>query len=182
MMILRNSALTSTICFSQPSRAKNGMPTTSAGILMYRRSGDSIEVFLIHPGGPFWVNKDLGSWSIPKGEYLPAEDPLDAARREFNEETGFVADGEFIPLAPIKQKSGKIVSAWAVEGSVDAGAIRSNTFSMEWPPKSGRQEEFPEVDRAGWFNPRQARLKLNAAQAPFIDALCDYLSKSRVSS
>jgi predicted NUDIX family NTP pyrophosphohydrolase len=158
------------------------MPKTSAGILMYRRSGDSIEVFLVHPGGPFWIRKDLGSWSIPKGEYEPGEDPLDAARREFNEETGFVADGEFIPLTPIKQKSGKIVSAWAVEGNVDATAIESNMFSMEWPPKSGRQEEFPEVDRAGWFTPDEGRLKVNPAQAAFIDTLCAYLSSSTVSS
>lgn len=145
----------------------------SAGILMYRRTGDSsIEVFLVHPGGPFWAKKDLGAWSIPKGEYSDDEDPLDAGRREFKEETGFDADGEFIPLEPIKQKGGKIVSAWAVEGSIDPDAINSNTFSIEWPPKSGRQAEFPEVDRAGWFSPGEARMKLNPAQAAFIDFLC----------
>lgn len=138
---------------------------------MYRRSGDSFELFLVHPGGPFWAKKDLGSWSIPKGEYESDEDPLTAARREFNEETGFDTDGEFIPLGQVKQKSGKVISAWAVEGSVDASAIRSNTFSMEWPPRSGRQAEFPEVDRGGWFSAAEARLKLNPGQVPFIEAL-----------
>jgi predicted NUDIX family NTP pyrophosphohydrolase len=147
----------------------------SAGVLMYRRSGDSIEVFLIHPGGPFWAKKDFGAWSIPKGQYEDDEAPLDAARREFREETGFDADGEFIPLAPIKQKSGKVVSAWAVEGSIDATAIESNTFSMEWPPKSGRQTEFPEADGAGWFSPDEARVKLNPAQAVLVDSLCAHL-------
>jgi len=147
----------------------------SAGILMYRRSGDSIEVFLIHPGGPFWAKKDLGAWSIPKGQYEDDEGPLDAARREFREETGFDADGEFIPLPPIKQKSGKVVTAWAVEGSIDAAAIESNMFSLEWPPKSGRHAEFPEADRAGWFPPAEARGKLNPAQVAFVDSLCAQL-------
>ena len=156
---------------------------TSAGILMYRRTRDSsIEVFLIHPGGPFWARKDLGAWSIPKGEYGEDEDPLDAARREFREETGFDADGEFIPLEPVKQKGGKVVSAWAVEGSIDPAAIKSSTFSIEWPPKSGRQAEFPEVDRAEWFSPDEARLKLNPAQAAFVDSLCDQLNVSTRSS
>ncbi|HUQ48954.1 MAG TPA: NUDIX domain-containing protein [Gemmatimonadaceae bacterium] len=146
---------------------------TSAGILMYRRTGDtSIEVFLIHPGGPFWAKKDIGAWSIPKGEYGNGEEPLDAARREFREETGFDADGEFIPLEPVKQKGGKVVSAWAIEGSIDAAAIKSNTFSMEWPPKSGRQAEFPEADKAAWFSTKDARAKINPAQAAFIDVLC----------
>ncbi len=148
------------------------MPKTSAGILMYRLSGESIEVFLVHPGGPFWAKKDAGSWSIPKGEYDPGEDALSAARREFNEETGFDVDGDFIPLAPIRQKSGKIISVWAVEGTADATAVRSNTFRVEWPPRSGRQAEFPEVDRAGWFNTGEARMKLTSGQAPFIDSLC----------
>jgi predicted NUDIX family NTP pyrophosphohydrolase len=142
---------------------------------MYRRNGDSIEVFLIHPGGPFWAKKDLGAWSIPKGQYEDDETPLDAARREFREETGFDADGEFILLAPVRQKSGKVVSAWAVEGSVDAAAIESNMFSMEWPPKSGKQAEFPEADRAGWFSPAEARRKLNPAQVAFVDSLCAHL-------
>jgi predicted NUDIX family NTP pyrophosphohydrolase len=152
------------------------MPKTSAGILMYRRAGESIELFLVHPGGPYWAKKDLGGWSVPKGEYEPDEDPLVAARREFAEETGFDVDGDFIPLAPVKQKGGKVVSAWAVEGSIDASAIRSNMFSMEWPPRSGRQQEFPEVDRAGWFGVAEARLKLNASQVAFIDELCERLN------
>lgn len=145
---------------------------------MYRRVGDSIDVLLVHPGGPFWAKKDAGAWSIPKGEYEPDEEALSAARKEFKEETGFDADGDFIPLAPIKQKGGKIVSAWAVEGSVDADAIQSNTFSMEWPPKSGRQAEFPEVDRAAWFGPAEARLKINSGQAPLVDDLCTHLGMS----
>ncbi len=151
------------------------MPITSAGILMYRRNGDSIEVFLIHPGGPFWAKKDLGAWSIPKGQYDSDEDALDAARREFREETGFDIDGDFIPLSSLKQKSGKIISAWAVEGSVDASAIQSNMFSMEWPPRSGRQAEFPEADRAGWFSPDEARSKIIAGQKAFVDSLCEHL-------
>lgn len=155
------------------------MPTTSAGILLYRRVGDSIEVFLIHPGGPFWAKKDEGAWSIPKGEINPDEDPLAAARREFNEETGSEIDGDFISLESIRQKGGKIVSAWAVEGSIDANAIRSNMFSMEWPPRSGRQAEFPEVDRAGWFNLDDAREKLISAQVPFIDELCSRVWQER---
>jgi len=142
---------------------------------MYRRSENSIELFLVHPGGPFWAKKDLGSWSIPKGEYDSGEDALTAGRREFTEETGFDVDGDFIALDSIKQPSGKIISAWAVEGSVDANALRSNMFSMEWPPKSGRQTEFPEADRAGWFSPAEARLKLTRGQVPFVDALCDTL-------
>lgn len=146
----------------------------SAGILMYRRCGNSpsIEVFLIHPGGPFWAKKDLGAWSIPKGQLGEDEAPLDAARREFREETGFEAVGEFIQLEPVKQKGGKVVAAWAVEGSIDPGKINSNTFLMEWPPGSGRQTEFPEVDKAGWFSPDDARAKINPAQAALIDALC----------
>jgi predicted NUDIX family NTP pyrophosphohydrolase len=130
----------------------------SAGILMYRRTGSSsIEVFLIHPGGPFWAKKDASAWSIPKGEINEGEDPLAAARREFMEETGFKAGEDFIELEPIRQKGGKMVFAWAVEGSIDADAIQSNMFSMEWPPRSGRQTEFPEADKAGWFSPDQAR-------------------------
>ena len=154
------------------------MPKTAAGILMYRLTGDSLELLLVHPGGPFWVKKDAASWSIPKGEYGPDEDPLAAARREFNEETGFEAQGDFIPLAPVKQPSGKVISVWAVEGSVDATAVRSNTFSMEWPPKSGRQSEFSEVDRAGWFSAEEARLKLTRGQIPFVDALCNQLGRN----
>ncbi len=128
------------------------MEKRSAGLLMFRRRKDQLQVFLVHPGGPFWKNKDAGAWSIPKGEYGEKEDPLDAAKREFEEETGIKPAGEFILLDQMKQPGGKIVSAWAVEGDCSSKAIRSNTFSMEWPPKSGRQQEFPEVDRADWFS------------------------------
>jgi predicted NUDIX family NTP pyrophosphohydrolase len=145
------------------------MPRYSAGLLMYRRRG-VLEVFLVHPGGPFWARKDAGAWSIPKGEYPPAEDPLAAARREFTEETGLTAAGEFIPLTPLRQPSGKIIHAWAVEGDCDPGAIRSNTFSLEWPPRSGRQD-FPEVDRAAWFPLAAAREKIIKGQAGFLEEL-----------
>ncbi len=138
---------------------------------MFRRSGRVLEVFLVHPGGPFWERKDTGAWSIPKGEYAEAEQALDAARREFEEETGFVADGEFIELAPVKQTGGKVVRAWAIEGDCDAAQMRSNTFSMEWPPKSGKTREFPEVDRAEWFTIAAARAKILKSQAAFLDEL-----------
>ncbi len=145
------------------------MARLSAGLLMYRRRRGVLEVFLVHPGGPFWAGKDAGAWSIPKGEFGPAEDPLAAARREFQEETGFAADGEFIALTPLKQPSGKIISAWAVAGDLDAGAIRSNCFTLEWPPRSGRQQEFPEVDRAAWFSLEEARDKIIKGQAGFLE-------------
>src|SRR2546423_5912394 len=125
------------------------MSKQSAGILLFRRVAGDIEVFLVHPGGPFWAKKDAGAWSIPKGEYENTEDPLAAARREFMEETGVAIDGALIPLGSVTQRAGKTVSAWAVEGTCDASAIRSNLFTMEWPRKSGRQVQFPEVDRAG---------------------------------
>jgi predicted NUDIX family NTP pyrophosphohydrolase len=143
----------------------------SAGILLYRRGARGPEVFLVHPGGPFWAKKDAGAWSIPKGEFAEDEDPLAAARREFSEETGLAIDGPFHALAPIKQKGGKIVHGFAVEGDCDAAAIRSNEFQMEWPPKSGRMQNFPEVDRAGWFGLDAAREKILASQAPLLDAL-----------
>jgi predicted NUDIX family NTP pyrophosphohydrolase len=136
---------------------------------MYRRRGGILEVFLVHPGGPFWQKKDAGSWSIPKGEYLPGEDPLEAAKREFQEETGIQASGEFIPLTPREQPSGKIISAWAFEGDCDASAIKSNTFLVEWPPRSGRQQEFPEVDRAGWFSIPVAKEKIIKGQSGFLE-------------
>ncbi|MBW2065173.1 MAG: NUDIX domain-containing protein [Deltaproteobacteria bacterium] len=151
------------------------MAKRSAGILMYRFSENGLEVFLVHPGGPLWAKKDLGAWSIPKGEYAEGEDPLDAARREFNEETGFHAEGDFIPLTPIKQKGGKIISAWAVEGECDANKIRSNTFRMEWPPRSGKYREFPEVDRAEWFPIESAREKISTGQKGFLEELCKIL-------
>src|SRR5437868_6289949 len=122
----------------------------SAGILMFRRRGQHLEVFLVHPGGPFWQKKEIGAWSIPKGEYLDGEDELAAAKREFEEETGIKPEGEFIPLGKVTQPGGKVVTAWALEGDCST-TIRSNTFSMEWPPKSGQTQEFPEVDRANWF-------------------------------
>ena len=153
------------------------MPEHSAGILMYRFHGELIEVLLVHPGGPFWKNKDSGAWSIPKGEYdKEKEDALEAAKREFSEETGCQAEGQFIPLSTIKQSGGKIVTVWAVEGNCDAGSIRSNTFSMEWPPKSGKQQQFPEVDRAGWFSIEQAREKILKSQAGLIDQLITLLT------
>jgi predicted NUDIX family NTP pyrophosphohydrolase len=147
------------------------MAKRSAGLLMFRRRGDAFEVLLVHPGGPFWAKKDLGAWSIPKGEYEADEDPLAAARREFQEETGFTATGEFLPLKEIKQPGGKIVSAWAVEGDCDPIFAHSNTFSMEWPPKSGKIRQFPEVDRAEWFSITDARLKLLKGQLSFLDEL-----------
>ena len=147
------------------------MAKRSAGILLYRKRGDSLEVFLAHPGGPFWARKDLGAWTIPKGEIDDGEDPLAAARREFEEEIGVAIDGEFRELKPIRQKGGKLVLAWAVEGDCDPAALRSNLFSMEWPPKSGKQAEFPEVDRAAWFSLREARARILPSQLPLLDEL-----------
>ncbi len=147
------------------------MPKTSAGILLYRRRENGIQVFLVHPGGPFFAKKDSGAWSVPKGEIDEGENALAAARREFTEETGCSVEGDFMPLVPVKQKSGKIVLAWAVEGECDADAIRSNTFSLEWPPKSGRMREFPEVDRAGWFGIAEAKERINTAQVALVDEL-----------
>ena len=143
----------------------------SAGILLYRRRAGELEVFLAHPGGPFWAKKDAGAWTIPKGEIDEGEDPLEAAKREFGEEIGVGLEGEFIPLKPIRQKAGKIVMAWAVEGDCDETCIRSNVFSMPWPPKSGKLVEFPEVDRAGWFSLGEARIKLLDGQLPLLDEL-----------
>jgi predicted NUDIX family NTP pyrophosphohydrolase len=143
----------------------------SAGILLYRRGVSEPEVFLVHPGGPFWKNKDEGAWTIPKGEFDDSEDPLAAAIREFKEETGFTITGEFRPLAPIQQKAGKIVHAWAVQGDVDETNVRSNSFEIEWPPRSGKKQTFPEVDRASWFSLAEARKKINSSQAQFLDQL-----------
>jgi predicted NUDIX family NTP pyrophosphohydrolase len=143
----------------------------SAGLLMYRRDGGGLQILLVHPGGPFFRNKDEGAWSIPKGEVEPGEDPLAAAVREFAEETGVEPTGPPFALTPVKQKGGKVVHAWAVEGDCDPAAIRCNTFAIEWPPRSGRQAEFPEVDRAGFFGPEEAKRKINAGQSPLIDEL-----------
>lgn len=147
------------------------MPRTSAGLLMYRRASGRLEVLLIHPGGPFWRNKDAGAWSIPKGEIAEGEELLTCALREFEEELGFKPSGEFRPLSPVKQKGGKLVHAWCFEGDCDAANIRSNTFTMEWPPKSGQKAEFPEVDRAEWFDLQTAREKINPAQAGLLHEL-----------
>ena len=147
------------------------MPRTSAGILIYRRRDGALEVFLVHPGGPFWAKKDLAAWSIPKGEFDPAEDPLVVARRELEEETGLRVEGEFRPLKPIRQAGGKIVHAFALEGDLDPSAIRSNTFEMEWPPRSGRRQVFPEVDRAAWFPIDVARGKIHKGQVGLLDEL-----------
>ena len=143
----------------------------SAGILLYRRKKKETEVFLVHPGGPFWKNKDAGSWSIPKGEFTESEDPLDAAKREFKEETGIHCEGEFIELSPVKLKSGKVIFAWAMEKDINPDLIKSNFFEMEWPPKSGKKMSFPEIDKGGWFSPAEAKLKINATQSAFIDEL-----------
>jgi predicted NUDIX family NTP pyrophosphohydrolase len=143
----------------------------SAGIVLYRIRQDRPEVFLVHPGGPFWTNKDDGAWSIPKGEFDEKDDPLAAARREFFEETGCTIDGKFHALTPVKQPSGKLICAWAVEGDVDVTKLSSNYFSIEWPPRSGKHQEFPEVDRGGWFDLREAEEKLLRGQRPLLDQL-----------
>ena len=147
------------------------MAKRSAGLLMYRSRDGVPEVFLAHPGGPFWAKKDLGSWTIPKGEYEPDETPLEAARREFGEETACPSEGDLLPLTPLRQPSGKIIAAWAFQGDCDAEASRSNTFSMEWPPVSGRRVEFPEVDRAGWFGLEEAKEKIIPGQVGFLEEL-----------
>jgi predicted NUDIX family NTP pyrophosphohydrolase len=151
------------------------MPKRSAGLLIYRRKNHGTEVFLAHPGGPFWAKKDLNAWSIPKGEYGSEEDPLAAAKREFEEETGFRPEGTFVALGDLKQAGGKIVTAWAVEGDCDLSVLRSNTFSLEWPPRSGRMVEFPEVDRWQWFSIEEARERLLSGQKVFLDRLVELL-------
>ena len=148
------------------------MPKRSAGLIMYRMHLGALEVFLIHPGGPFWANKDKGAWSIPKGEYSEGEPPLEAAQREFQEETSFTAAGIFLELGTIKQAGGKIVTAWAFEGDCDPANLRSNVYQAEWPPRSGRRVEFPEADRAQWFSIPEAREHILKSQEPLLDALC----------
>lgn len=147
----------------------------SAGILLYRISDKNLEVFLVHPGGPYWKDKDEGAWTIPKGEFVEGEEPLDAAVREFKEETGSYIHGKFIPLTPVKQKAGKTVFAWAIEGDINAETIKSNSFKMEWPPKSGQWKSFAEVDKGGWFTLMDAMIKINAAQTSFIQELITLL-------
>jgi predicted NUDIX family NTP pyrophosphohydrolase len=149
----------------------------SAGLLLFRRSSGSLEVFLVHPGGPFWSRKDEGAWSVPKGEIEEGEDPLAAARREVEEETGFAVHGQALALHPLRQSGGKTVYAWAVEQDVDPALLVSNAFSMEWPPKSGRMQEFPEVDRGGWFPLEAARGKILKGQADFLSQLQELVGK-----
>jgi predicted NUDIX family NTP pyrophosphohydrolase len=144
----------------------------SAGLLMYRRTTDELEVFLVHPGGPLWANKDKGAWTIPKGEYEADENPLVAAQREFEEETGFQVTGELLELGTIKQKSGKLVTAWAFEGDCDPSRLTSNTCEIEWPPRSGCRLEIPEVDRGHWFSIEEARRYIREEQRLLLDNLC----------
>jgi predicted NUDIX family NTP pyrophosphohydrolase len=153
------------------------MPKRSAGLLIRRPRDRNMEVFLVHPGGPFWAKKDLGAWSIPEGEYPEDENPLEAARREFTEETGFEVTGDFLDLGTIRQAGGKLVSVWAVEGDCDPAQLRSNLCRIEWPPRSGRQIEIPEVDRGVWFGLGEARQRILKSQAPFIDLLLVQLNK-----
>jgi predicted NUDIX family NTP pyrophosphohydrolase len=153
------------------------VPGRSAGILLYRRREGVVEVLLVHPGGPLWAKRDLGAWSIPKGEYGPGEDPLAVALREFGEETGQPPpEGGLVALGEIRQRGGKVVSAWAAPGDLDPAAVTSNTFTLEWPPRSGTVREFPEVDRAGWFDLAAARDKLLPGQAELIDRLQELLA------
>lgn len=148
------------------------MPRRSAGILLHRERDGEVEVLLVHPGGPIWARRDAGAWSVPKGEYEPGEDPEAAARREFEEELGTAAPlGEATDLGEVRQKSGKLVRAWSLEGDLDAAHITSNTLQLEWPPRSGKRIEIPEVDRAEWFPLKVAREKINPAQAELLDRL-----------
>ncbi|HUJ48253.1 MAG TPA: NUDIX domain-containing protein [Rhizomicrobium sp.] len=150
----------------------------SAGILMVRETREHLEFFLVHPGGPFWKNKDDGAWTIPKGLVNPGEDPLAAARREFEEETGFTVDGDFVPLGSFKQPGGKHVEAFAVAGDCDPAKLRSNEFEMQWPPRSGKLARFPEVDRGAWFSEREARVKLLVGQLPILDRFLEMKAKT----
>ncbi len=152
------------------------MQKKSAGLLLYRHRNGTVEVFLVHPGGPMWANKDMGAWSIPKGELDPDEDPLNAAKREFAEETGFKVKGRFTALTPVRQRNNKLVYAWAVEGDCDAAAVRSNTFPLEWPPHSGITRKVPEIDRAAWFSMATAKEKIFNGQIGLLDELEDILS------
>lgn len=147
------------------------MPKQSAGLLVFRRREDALEVLLVHPGGPFWSKRDLGAWSIPKGEPDAGEDPLAAARREVEEETGLRAAGPFVALGAVRQRGGKEVRAWATPGDFDPAALRSGEFELEWPPRSGQRRRFPEVDRAAWFGLEEARRRILPAQAPLLDRL-----------
>ena len=159
-------------CLARTARAAcPAMAKQSAGILLYRRRAGRVEVLLVHPGGPYWRKRDAGAWSIPKGEFGAAEAPLDAARRELAEETGLTPEGPFLPLGCVTQRGGKTVHAWAAEGDCDPATLVANSFTMEWPPGSGRMQAFPEVDRAAWFDLAAARERILAAQADLLDAL-----------
>src|SRR5687768_7702747 len=147
------------------------MPKQSAGLLLYRLHRNELQVLLVHPGGPFFQKKDAGAWSIPKGEFQPGEDPLKAAIREFKEELGSLPTGDFIPLSKIIQKGGKTVSAWMINGDLETSGLKSNTFSMEWPPRSGKQQEFPEIDKAEWFSVSVAKTKILESQLPLLKEL-----------
>lgn len=147
------------------------MPKQAAGILLFRRRPSGLEVLLAHPGGPLWARKDYGAWTLPKGQFTDGEAPLDAARREFEEEMGATPSGDFHSLGTLKQPSGKVIHAWAAESDFDVANVKSNLFSMEWPPRSGKMGAFPEVDRAGWFSIDEARAKILKGQQPFIDRL-----------
>ena len=155
------------------------MPKISAGILLYRLNNSDPEVLLVHPGGPFWVKKNMGSWSIPKGEIEPEEDLLEAAIRETKEETGIKSQGKFIALSPLKQKSGKIIHAWALQGNFDPLDLKSNSFEMIWPPKSGKNNVFPEIDKAAWFPLKEAKLRIVPGQIPFITELENLVNRWR---
>ena len=154
------------------------MPKRSAGLLMYRRRDGNLEVFLVHPGGPFWAKKDFGAWTIPKGEYESDEDPLAAAQREFQEETSFLSTGPFLPLGTIRQASGKMVTAWAFGGDCDPARLVSNTCMIEWPPHSKRQIEIPEIDQGRWFHLEEAAERIRKEQAPLLDALTEKLARA----
>ena len=153
------------------------MPKTSAGLLPYRWCDGRLEVFLVHPGGLFWANKDAHAWSVAKGEVEQNEDLLDAARREFTEETGLTMAGPFLPLTPLRQASGKLVHVWAIEADVDPSTVRSNLFPLEWPPRSGQVRQFPEIDRAGWFDLAEARSKLHKGQITLLVQLSGKVSQ-----
>jgi predicted NUDIX family NTP pyrophosphohydrolase len=152
------------------------MANQSAGILLFRRKNDGVDFFLVHPGGPFWQKKDIGAWTIPKGEFDGNEEALEAAKREFREETGVTLSGNFIELTPVKQKAGKLIYAWALEKDLDSTSITSNSFKIEWPPKSGRFREYPEVDKAEWFSEHEAKEKINPAQVGLVDELMQRLA------
>jgi predicted NUDIX family NTP pyrophosphohydrolase len=154
------------------------MAKRSAGLLMYRWRHSHLEVFLVHPGGPFWAKKDLGAWTISKGEYVDGEQPLEAAKREFREETGFSAEGDFLELGAVQQAGGKVVSAWAFEGDCDPAKLVSNHCQIEWPPRSGRMIEIPEVDRGGWFSVKDAQERILKSQVAFLDRLSRLLTQA----